>query len=135
LDGELLDALHGQLERARAATRACARATTSTTGRGRWFDAREVRLALDCALFACTTGANKPTPGQALMNLRLRDERGDGNAVTAMKSGVEGPGLSVAQRVAYGLAKCVVGYGWGAWQTKMLRERYDEAADGDGAWK
>jgi peroxin-2 len=98
-----------------------------------------MRLLLDCAMFACTTGVNRPTPGMELMNLRLRDERGDhGAATTTMKTGVEGPGLSIAQRIAYGLATCVVGYGWGLWQRKMLRERYDEDGEDDeggGGWK
>jgi hypothetical protein len=128
LDGELANVLNAQLERVMEATSACGRATTTTTTTTtRASKANEMRLLLDCAMFACTTGVNRPTPGMELMNLRLRDERGDhGAATTTMKTGVEGPGLSIAQRIAYGLATCVVGYGWGLWQRKMLRERYDE---------
>ena len=140
LDGELLDVLNAQLERVMEATSACGRATTTRATTTSASKANELRLLLDCAMFACTTGVNRPTPGMELMNLRLRDERrGDYGATTTttMKTGVEGPGLSVAQRIAYGLAKCVVGYGWGLWQRKMLRERYDEDEDDDGGggWK
>ena len=139
LDGELLDVLNAQLERVMEATSACGRATTTRATTTSASKANELRLLLDCAMFACTTGVNRPTPGMELMNLRLRDERlGDyGATTTTMKTGVEGPGLSVAQRIAYGLAKCVVGYGWGLWQRKMLRERYDEDEDDDGGggWK
>ena len=141
LDGELANVLNAQLERVMEATSACGRATTTTTTTTttRASKANEMRLLLDCAMFACTTGVNRPTPGMELMNLRLRDERGDhGAATTTMKTGVEGPGLSMAQRIAYGLATCVVGYGWGLWQRKMLRERYDEDDEDDeggGGWK
>lgn len=127
LDGELLDVLGNQLTRvvdaARATTRGRATDTKST---------REMRLALDLALFACTTGVNRATPGQELMNLRFRDERTTTSTTTscaAMKTGVEGEGLSVAQRLAFGSVKCVAAYAWGSWQRKMLREKFDEEED------
>ena len=77
LDGELANVLNAQLERVMEATSACGRATTTTTTTTttRASKANEMRLLLDCAMFACTTGVNRPTPGMELMNLRLRDER------------------------------------------------------------
>ena len=124
LDGELVDVLGNQLTRvvdaARATTRGRATDTKST---------REMRLALDLALFACTTGVNRATPGQELMNLRFRDERTTTTSRATLKTGVEGDGLSVAQRLVYGSVKCVAAYAWGSWQRKMLREKFDEEED------
>ena len=72
LDGELVDVLGNQLTRvvdaARATTRGRATDTKST---------REMRLALDLALFACTTGVNRATPGQELMNFAISRREND----------------------------------------------------------
>ena len=154
LDEELLEILHDQLVRCVDALTLCA---TSACGSGddvndsmssrrrarTTFASRErTKLFLDAATFACTTMRNAPTPGQELMNLRFRDERRaerDEEFRRTAKTGVEGDGLTVTQRLAYGAVKCAGAFAWNAWMAKMARERYDEAMDEDedgrGVWK
>ena len=132
LDAELVETLGAQLSRV-----VHAYDVLDDAPHGVWNMTAEMRLALDVGLFACTTGINRPTPGQDLMNLRLRDERAWRAATArgdvAVKTGVEGEGLSVATRLAYGVVRCAGRYAWGKWQEKMLRERFDED-EGD-SWK
>jgi len=88
--------------------------------------APELGLAVDLALFGCTVGAGRPSPGMELLNLRLRDERRRGAGALLGRMGVEGPGLSRAQRV--GAVVALVG---GRWVRARL-ERLARAAPGSG---
>lgn len=49
-----------------------------------------------------TLGRGAPTPGAALLNLRYRDERAVSGETAAARTGLEGRGLSVTQRVQLG---------------------------------
>lgn len=143
LDDELLEILHEQMSRCVDAFRACAsasgRASAETSVMPSRASSERTRLALDAAVFAWTTARNAPTPGQELMNLRFRNERKylrDDAVRRSAKTGVEGEGLSIAQRAVYGLVKCVGAYAWSAWTRRMVSERFDEARDdGEEAWK
>ena len=125
LDVELLDTLNGQLSRV-------VDAVVDPSGEFSTRKSAEIKLFLDLGLFVCTTAMNRPTPGQDLMNLRFRDERewsSDSPGaidVATVKTGVEGSGLTVTQRLILGFVRCAAGYAWGSWQRKMLRERFDE---------
>lgn len=90
LDAELTSLLREQLLRvfARVHPGAVARRTP------------ELTLGLDLLVFYFTVWSHRPTPGMELMNLRYRDER----RPLVGTSGMEGHRLSVAQRLAHGVA-------------------------------
>ena len=119
LDGELRGAW---LERLGALARGLSPAAAGAL-------APELGLAVDLALFGCTVGAGRPSPGMELLNLRLRDERRRGAGALGAgalrgRLGVEGPGLSRAQRI--GAVVALVG---GRWVRARL-ERLARAAPG-----
>jgi len=143
LDDELLEILHEQMSRCVDAFRVWASASGRASAESSVVSSRasseRTRLALDVAVFAWTTARNAPTPGQELMNLRFRNERKflrDDAMRRSAKTGVEGEGLSIAQRALYGLVKCAGAFAWNAWTRRLATERFDEANDdGDEAWK
>jgi len=71
----------------------------------------ELTLLLDYLIFHFSVWKGKPTPGSALMNLRYRDE--SGQAQVGGRTGVEGPGLSLRQRIGWGAAFVFGRYAWG----------------------
>lgn len=83
----------------------------------------ELGLAVDLVLFGGTVGAGRPSPGMDLLNLRLRSERGRAGTAGALRgrSGVEGPGLSRAQRV--GAVAALAGGRWVRARLERLAQR------------
>ncbi|CAA2974521.1 peroxisome biogenesis 2 [Olea europaea subsp. europaea] len=68
---------------------------------------------------------NKPTPGNALMNLRYRDER----AVEVrgkVRTGLEGPGLTIAQKIWYCVATVGGQYIWARLQSFSAFRRWGD---------
>ena len=107
LDAELTSLLREQLLRvfARVHPAAVARRTP------------ELTLGLDLLVFYFTVWSHRPTPGMELMNLRYRDER----RPLSGKSGMEGHRLSVAQRLAHGVAFVAGRFLW----SKLTRAAHD----------
>ena len=77
----------------------------------------ELTLLLDALVFYFTVWSHRPTPGMELMNLRYRDER----RPLSGKSGMEGHRLSVAQRLAHGVAFVAGRFLW----SKLTRAVHD----------
>lgn len=107
LDAELTSLLREQLLRvfARVHPGAVARRTP------------ELTLGLDLLVFYFTVWSHRPTPGMELMNLRYRDER----RPLVGTSGMEGHRLSVAQRLAHGVAFVAGRFLW----SKLTRAAHD----------
>ncbi|CAI7911288.1 unnamed protein product [Closterium sp. NIES-53] len=79
----------------------------------------ELELLLDVLVWRFSLWADRPLPGCALMNLRFRDERtpraGAGAAAppaVPVRTGVEGPGLTVGQKVLWLVLTGGVKYVW-----------------------
>lgn len=66
----------------------------------------ELDAFLEFLIFRFSIWVDKPTPGNALMNLRYRDERAL-ETRGKVRTGLEGPGLTISQKVWY----CVVAVG------------------------
>ena len=77
----------------------------------------ELTLGLDLLVFYFTVWSHRPTPGMELMNLRYRDER----RPLVGTSGMEGHRLSVAQRLAHGVAFVAGRFLW----SKLTRAAHD----------
>ncbi|GMP26834.1 hypothetical protein CsSME_00003110 [Camellia sinensis var. sinensis] len=60
----------------------------------------ELDAFLEFLIWRFSIWVDKPTPGNALMNLRYRDERAIEPRVK-VRTGLEGPGLTVAQKLWY----------------------------------
>lgn len=80
-----------------------------------------------------------PLPGMALMNLRYRSEAavqraGSGAAAGGGRSGVEGPGLSGAQRSLYCLGAVVLRYAWARLGHHAAAQHWGDAS-GDAGWR
>jgi len=63
----------------------------------------ELECVGELLLLLGTLGRGAPTPGAALLNLRYRDERSVSEETAAARTGLEGRGLSIAQRVQLGV--------------------------------
>uniref|UniRef100_A0ACD5ZZV4 Uncharacterized protein n=1 Tax=Avena sativa TaxID=4498 RepID=A0ACD5ZZV4_AVESA len=61
----------------------------------------ELDAFLEFLIWRFSIWVDKPTPGNALMNLRYRDERAAPIAGKEVRTGLEGPGLSVSQKIFY----------------------------------
>uniref|UniRef100_A0A453RYJ0 RING-type E3 ubiquitin transferase (cysteine targeting) n=3 Tax=Triticinae TaxID=1648030 RepID=A0A453RYJ0_AEGTS len=61
----------------------------------------ELDAFLEFLIWRFSIWVDKPTPGNALMNLRYRDERAAPIAGKEVRTGLEGPGLSVSQKILY----------------------------------
>lgn len=71
----------------------------------RYYESRIVKQQL----LGGSLAAANTTPGAAMMNLRFRNERAAGNGG---RTGVEGPSISVLQRIALVLGWVVLPYAW-----------------------
>lgn len=74
----------------------------------------ELDAFLEFLVWRFSIWVDKPTPGNALMNLRFRNERAFTSLVPLRKvrTGMEGPGLTRFQKLGYCLALVGGRYGW-----------------------
>ncbi|KFK42388.1 hypothetical protein AALP_AA2G249500 [Arabis alpina] len=64
----------------------------------------ELDAFLEFLIWRFSIWVDKPTPGNALMNLRYRDERRLAQHLGKVRTGLEGPGLTAPQKICYCLA-------------------------------
>ncbi|KAK6127961.1 hypothetical protein DH2020_038299 [Rehmannia glutinosa] len=85
----------------------------------------ELDALLEFLIWRFSIWVDKPTPGNALMNLRYRDER----AVEArgkVRTGLEGPGLTVSQKIWYCIATVGGQYIWNRLQSFSAFRRWGD---------
>ncbi|GFP85652.1 peroxisome biogenesis protein 2 [Phtheirospermum japonicum] len=85
----------------------------------------ELDAFLEFLIWRFSIWVDKPTPGNALMNLRYRDER----AVEArgkVRTGLEGPGLTVSQKMWYCIATVGGQYIWSRLQSFSAFRRWGD---------
>ncbi|KAF3450723.1 hypothetical protein FNV43_RR06812 [Rhamnella rubrinervis] len=85
----------------------------------------ELDAFLEFLIWRFSIWVDKPTPGIALMNLRYRDER----AVETrgkVRTGLEGPGLTVAQKIWYCVASVGGQYIWARLQSFSAFRRWGD---------
>jgi peroxin-2 len=85
----------------------------------------ELNGLLRLLIFGLSVWKGRATPGSELMNLRYRNERAAGSAAGG-KNGVEGPGLSRAQRMAFGLGYVALPYLWSRLHRYAVRQEWGE---------
>ncbi|KAH7547256.1 peroxisome biogenesis protein 2 isoform X1 [Ziziphus jujuba] len=86
----------------------------------------ELDAFLEFLIWRFSIWVDKPTPGIALMNLRYRDER----AVETrgkVRTGLEGPGLTVAQKIWYCVASVGGQYIWARLQSFSAFRRWGDS--------
>ncbi|KAK4590715.1 hypothetical protein RGQ29_021044 [Quercus rubra] len=86
----------------------------------------ELDAFLEFLIWRFSIWVDKPTPGIALMNLRYRDER----AVEPrgkVRTGLEGPGLTVAQKIWYCIATVGGQYMWARLQSFSAFRRWGDS--------
>ncbi|KAL4589201.1 hypothetical protein LXL04_002106 [Taraxacum kok-saghyz] len=71
----------------------------------------ELDAFLEFLIWRFSIWVDKPTPGNALMNLRYRDER-TMDSRSKIRTGLEGPGLTVYQKIGYCIATVGGQYIW-----------------------
>ncbi|GFZ04178.1 Pex2/Pex12 N-terminal domain-containing protein [Actinidia rufa] len=86
----------------------------------------ELDAFLEFLIWRFSIWVDKPTPGNALMNLRYRDERAieTGGKV---RTGLEGPGLTVAQKLWYCIASVGGQYIWARLQSFSAFRRWGDS--------
>lgn len=95
----------------------------------------ELDAFLEFLVWRFSIWADKPTPGNALMNLRYRDERAflPMEALGKVRTGLEGPGLTKFQKLAYCLAVVGGRYGWARLQMILSFLRWGDS--GQSTWR
>ncbi|KAD4585268.1 hypothetical protein E3N88_22869 [Mikania micrantha] len=86
----------------------------------------ELDAFLEFLIWRFSIWVDKPTPGNALMNLRYRDER----AVEMrgkIRTGLEGPGLTIAQKIWYCIATVGGQYIWTHLQSFSALRRWGDS--------
>ncbi|XP_050234960.1 peroxisome biogenesis protein 2 [Mercurialis annua] len=86
----------------------------------------ELDAFLEFLIWRFSIWVDKPTPGNALMNLRYRDER----AVEfreKVRTGLEGPGLTMAQKLWYCIATVGGQYIWARLQSFSAFRRWGDS--------
>ncbi|KAL9666754.1 hypothetical protein QQ045_001093 [Rhodiola kirilowii] len=86
----------------------------------------ELDAFLEFLIWRFSIWVDKPTPGNALMNLRYRDER----AVELrgkVRTGLEGPGLTVSQKLWYCIGNVGGQYLWSRLQSFSALRRWGDA--------
>ncbi|GAV64446.1 LOW QUALITY PROTEIN: Pex2_Pex12 domain-containing protein [Cephalotus follicularis] len=81
---------------------------------------------LEFLIWRFSIWVDKPTPGIALMNLRYRDERSV-EARPKVRTGLEGPGLTVAQKIWYCIATVGGQYIWACLQSFSAFRRWGDS--------
>lgn len=96
----------------------------------------ELDAFLEFLIWRFSIWVDKPTPGISLMNLRYRDERAL-EARGKVRTGLEGPGLTVAQKLWYCVATVGGQYIWARLQSFSAFRRWGDSEQrslGRGAW-
>lgn len=86
----------------------------------------ELDAFLEFLIWRFSIWVDKPTPGIALMNLRYRDERAS-EARAKLRTGLEGPGLTVAQKIWYCIASVGGQYIWARLQSFSAFRRWGDS--------
>jgi hypothetical protein len=150
LDGEILNLLESTFASAlfggaRAAEQSAAPSPPSFFSTSSSSSSSSSRRALLGAVLrgvvtSATVLANRPTPGQALQNLRYRDERQFRDPRTAGLLRLPGDAPTVSQRVAWIALSVVLPYAWPrarheavVWAGRRLREWLQAGGGGGGA--
>eukprot|EP00242_Pyramimonas_sp_CCMP2087_P001461 CAMPEP_0198233678 /NCGR_PEP_ID=MMETSP1445-20131203/116364_1 /TAXON_ID=36898 /ORGANISM="Pyramimonas sp., Strain CCMP2087" /LENGTH=375 /DNA_ID=CAMNT_0043914379 /DNA_START=112 /DNA_END=1239 /DNA_ORIENTATION=- len=79
----------------------------------------ETLLFVELLIFVLSVGRGRATPGASLLNLRYRDQRAKGDGG---RTGIEGPGLSLPQRIALGFLTVGGRYFWSRLGTFAVNE-------------
>ncbi|KAK0598415.1 hypothetical protein LWI29_034428 [Acer saccharum] len=86
----------------------------------------ELDAFLEFLIWRFSIWVDKPTPGNALMNLRYRDERAT-ETRAKVRTGLEGPGLTVAQKLWYCIATVGGQYIWARLQSFSAFRRWGDS--------
>lgn len=86
----------------------------------------ELDAFLEFLIWRFSVWVDKPTPGNALMNLRYRDERAVVTRGKEVRTGLEGQGLSVSQKIWYCLAMVGGQYLWARLQAFSAFRRWGD---------
>eukprot|EP00262_Sarcandra_glabra_P004994 TRINITY_DN16231_c1_g2_i1.p1 TRINITY_DN16231_c1_g2~~TRINITY_DN16231_c1_g2_i1.p1 ORF type:complete len:353 (+),score=36.77 TRINITY_DN16231_c1_g2_i1:69-1127(+) len=87
----------------------------------------ELDAFLEFLIWRFSIWVDKPTPGNALMNLRYRDERRTTMRGKEVRTGLEGPGLSFSQKIWYCLATVGGQYIWARLQSFSAFRRWGDS--------
>ncbi|XP_074557878.1 peroxisome biogenesis protein 2 isoform X2 [Curcuma longa] len=87
----------------------------------------ELDAFLEFLIWRFSIWVDKPTPGNALMNLRYRDERAVPAGGKEGKTGLEGPGLSVSQKLWYCITTVGGQYIWSRVQSFSAFRRWGDS--------
>ncbi|XXG48033.1 hypothetical protein AAC387_Pa02g2577 [Persea americana] len=87
----------------------------------------ELDAFLEFLIWRFSIWVDKPTPGNALMNLRYRDERSVPMRGKEVRTGLEGPGLTVPQKIWYCLATVGGQYIWARLQSFSAFRRWGDS--------
>ncbi|KAL3690859.1 hypothetical protein R1sor_004510 [Riccia sorocarpa] len=89
----------------------------------------ELNAFLEFLIWRFSIWVDRPTPGNALMNLRYRDERSYSGLAMAgkVRTGLEGPGLSRFQKLSYCVAMVGGRYGWNRLQNLSAFQRWGDS--------
>nr|CAD1842413.1 unnamed protein product [Ananas comosus var. bracteatus] len=87
----------------------------------------ELDAFLEFLIWRFSIWVDKPTPGNALMNLRYRDERAVPIGGKEVRTGLEGPGLSVSQKIWYCLSTVGGQYLWSRLQSFSAFRRWGDS--------
>eukprot|EP00775_Hariotina_reticulata_P013226 gene13226-13357_t len=93
----------------------------------------ELNLLLSLLVYWLSVWRGRATPGSDLMNLRYRDERVHGG-----RSGLQGPGLSQQQKVAYAVGFVALPYIWSRLNRHAAQQEWGQQPGdlaGMRAWK
>lgn len=86
----------------------------------------ELDAFLEFLIWRFSIWVDKPTPGNGLMNLRYRDERSTPFKGKEVRTGLEGPGLSVSQKLWYCLFTVGGQYFWARLQSFSAFRRWGD---------
>ncbi|KAG2722898.1 hypothetical protein I3843_02G126000 [Carya illinoinensis] len=86
----------------------------------------ELDAFLEFLIWRFSIWVDKPTPGIALMNLRYRDDRAM-ETRGKVRTGLEGPGLTVAQKIWYCVAAVGGQYVWARLQSFSAFRRWGDS--------
>ncbi|XP_042486855.1 peroxisome biogenesis protein 2-like isoform X1 [Macadamia integrifolia] len=87
----------------------------------------ELDAFLEFLIWRFSIWVDKPTPGNALMNLRYRDERAAPVRGKEVRTGLEGPGLTISQKIWYCFATVGGQYIWARLQSFSAFRRWGDS--------